>query len=312
MKKNNIELSYIVPIYNESSNIDELILRILKVTEKITTEYEIIFCADPCTDDTIEKIQNYHLINNKIKLILMSRRFGQAAATMAGLSFCKGNCSVILDADLQDPPELTLSLYDKFLNGYDVVHAKRIKRLGENKIRIFITHIGYKIINYLSSTSIPANVGDFKLISRKAINEINKLHESNIFIRGLVSFVGFKQTYVEYIRDKRLSGKPHYSQLWGSIPQALNGIYCYSNKPIYFISLIGIISAIISLFIIIIFVFLKLSGSPIASGITSVLVLISLFGGLILFSIGILGEYIGRIYEEVKSRPRYIVESLLL
>jgi glycosyltransferase involved in cell wall biosynthesis len=302
-------LSVIIPVFNESTNIDELISRLDNVFNKLNINYEIIFSADPCTDDTIEKILSYRENNSNIKLIKMSRRFGQPAATLAGLASSRGDCIVFMDADLQDPPEVLVPLFNKFKDGYDVVHAKRIKRLGENPLRLLITHIGYKVINSLSTTSIPRNVGDFKIISRRVANEILKLRESNIFIKGLVSFVGFSQTSIDYIRESRFSGNAHYSQLWGSIPQALNGIYCYSNKPLHFLSILGFTSASISFLLITAFIIFKLSGAPIASGITSVLVLISFFGGLILFSIGVLGEYIGRIYEEVKLRPKYIIEK---
>jgi dolichol-phosphate mannosyltransferase len=302
-------LSIIIPVFNESTNIDELISRLYTVFNKLNINYEIIFSSDPCTDDTIEKILSYRESNPNIKLIKMSRRFGQPAATLAGLASSSGDCVVFMDADLQDPPEVIVALFKKFEEGYDVVHAKRIKRLGENPLRLLITHIGYKVINSLSTTSIPRNVGDFKIISRRVANEILKLRESNIFIKGLVSFVGFKQTSIDYIRESRFSGSAHYSQLWGSIPQALNGIYCYSNKPLHFLSILGFASASISFLLITAFIIFKLSGAPIASGITSVLVLISFFGGLILFSIGVLGEYIGRIYEEVKLRPKYIIEE---
>lgn len=302
-------LSIIIPVFNESANIDELIGRLFMVLNKLNINYEIIFSADPCTDDTIKKILRYRETNPNIKLIKMSRRFGQPAATLAGLASSRGDCVVFMDADLQDPPEVISQLFNKLEEGYDVVHAKRIKRLGENPLRLLITHIGYKVINSLSTTSIPRNVGDFKIISRRVANEILKLRESNIFIKGLVSFVGFNQTSIDYIRESRFSGSAHYSQLWGSIPQALNGIYCYSNKPLHFLSILGFVSASISFLLITAFIIFKFSGAPIASGITSVLVLISFFGGLILFSIGVLGEYIGRIYEEVKLRPKYIIEE---
>jgi len=308
-----MKISIVIPIYNESANIDHLIKRLIDVCElKLNISYEIIFCADPCTDDTVDKILNHRLHNNNIKLLLMSRRFGQPAATMAGMNKSSGDFVIIMDADLQDPPELIPLMINKYYEGFEVVHAKRTKRLGEKKLRLIITHIGYKIINYLSTTSIPRNVGDYKLISRKVVNQVILLNEYNIFIKGLVSYVGYKQAEVEYVRDERFAGVAHYSQLWGSIPQALNGIYCYSNKPLQFISILGAVSSILSILLIIGFVIAKLCGAKIASGITSVIIIISFFAGLILFSIGILGEYIGRIYEEVKLRPRYIIEKEFL
>ncbi len=310
LNKNQMKLSIIIPVYNESSNIDHLISRLVTICNiNLNINYELLFCADPCTDDTIEKIIDHRVKNSNIKLIIMSRRFGQPAATIAGLTKCDGDLAIIMDADLQDPPELIPIMIKKYNEGYEVVHAKRTKRLGENKLRLIITHIGYKVINYLSTTSIPRNVGDFKLISRKVVNELLMLNEYNIFIKGLVSYVGFKQVEIDYVRDERFSGVAHYSQLWGSIPQALNGIYCYSNKPLQFISIIGVASSIFSILLIVGFGIAKLYGLNIASGITSVIIIISFFAGLILFSIGILGEYIGRIYEEVKLRPKYIIEK---
>lgn len=302
-------ISVVVPVYNEESNIDSLISRLTNVLKGAVSDYEIIFSADPCTDNTIEKILAHRANNSSIKLIVMSRRFGQPAATMAGLKKAIGDCIVIMDADLQDPPEVIASMIDKYLDGFDVVHARRAKRLGENKLRLLITHVGYYVINILSSTYIPRNVGEFKMLSRRVVDSMLQLGEANIFIKGLVSYVGYKQGVIEYVRDARFSGAAHYSQLWGSIPLALNGIYCYSNKPLHIISLIGFASSTISLFLILIFLITKLIGFPFASGIVTLSILLSFFSGLILFSIGVLGEYIGRIFDEVKGRPNYIIDT---
>jgi glycosyltransferase involved in cell wall biosynthesis len=304
-----IEISVVVPIFNESENIDHLLERLKSTLESISPHYEIIFSADPCSDDTVEKILAVRKLDQRIKLITMSRRFGQPAATMAALSRSMGKCCVLIDADLQDPPEFIIDLYKKHKEGFDVVHARRSKRIGENFIRLAITHVGYWVINQLSTTNIPRNVGDFKLISRRVVDEVTKLNESNIFIKGLVSFVGYRQISIDYIRDARYSGVPHYSQLWGSIPQSLNGIYCYSNKPLHLVSLLGVASTLGAFLLIILFIIAKLLGTPFASGLVTIVVVVAFFSGLILFSIGILGEYIGRIFDEVKGRPRYIVES---
>ena len=179
-----IEISVVIPIYNESENIDQLLVRLKNSLEKITPLYELIFSADPCSDDTVEKILAAREFDRRIKLMTMSRRFGQPAATMAGLKKSTGRCCVLIDADLQDPPEFIIDLYKKYKEGFDVVHARRSKRMGENFVRLAITHIGYWVISKLSTTNIPRNVGDFKLISRKVVNENVKLTESKIFIKG--------------------------------------------------------------------------------------------------------------------------------
>ena len=303
------KISVVVPVFNEETNVLALIDRLLEVFKTLNCEYEIIFSADPCSDNTIPILLQQRQCNNAIKLITMSRRFGQSAATIAGLKASTGDCIVVIDADLQDPPEVIIKMAERFKEGYQVVHARRSKRLGENIIRLVITSMGYLLINILSSTNIPKGVGDFKMLSRKVVNNILDLKEANIFFKGLVSHVGFNQVIVDYVREPRYSGVAHYSQLWGSIPLALNGIYCYSNKPLYFISLVGFLASSISFLIILAFVLSKVFGAPIASGITTVVTLLCLFSGLILFSIGILGEYIGRIFDEVKGRTRYIIDE---
>ena len=307
-----VEISIVVPVYNESENIEILTSRLIKTLSKITERYEIIFSCDPCTDDTIDKIQLLRNKNHRIKYLLMSRRFGQPAATISGIAKSTGNCCILIDADLQDPPELILDLYAKHQEGYDVVHAKRKKRVGENWFRLAVTHIGYWLINWLSETDIPRNVGDFKLISRRVCVTVAAFEERNIFIKGLVSYAGFKQTSIEYIRDARYAGTAHYSQLWGSIPQSLNGVYCYSNKPLHLISLLGFSSAFLSIIISMIFIIAKIFGVDFPTGFVTIILLMSFYFGLLIFSIGILGEYIGRIFNEVKKRPTYIIDSEFL
>ena len=307
-----INISVVVPIFNEEKNILALLSRIQSTLNLIDVNYEILFCADPCTDNSIEIILDARKRDPRIKLLVMSRRFGQPAATLAGLMSSIGEVAVVIDADLQDPPELISQMYQKFLDGYDVVHTRRAKRLGENWLRIGITHVGYWLINKLSYTDIPRNTGDFKLLSRKVLNQLVLYTEFNLFIRGLISSIGFRQCSIEYVRDARYGGDPHYSQIWGSIPQALNGIFCYSNKPLHYITLLGFFSATLSFISIVFFVAAKLFGAPFASGIPSILICISFFSGLILFSLGVIGEYIGRIFDEVKNRPRYIIECEFL
>ena len=308
----NPTISIILPVFNEEKNIYELVSRLKSALIGDSLSYELIFCLDPSTDSTEKLILDLRQDDPNIKLITMTRRFGQPAATVAGIKHSKGKFVVIMDSDLQDPPEIIPLLYKKIQEGFEVVHARRTKRLGEKRLRLLITNIGYWIINKLSTTSIPRNVGDFKIMTRKFVNEFLLLNEYNIFIKGLVSYVGYKQGFVDYIRSGRYGGDPHYSQLWGSIPLALHGIICYSNKPLHFISLTGLLTSFISFFLIIFFIFLKLINHTNITGLTTILVLISFFSGLILFSLGILGEYIGRMFDEVKGRPRYVIDRLYI
>ena len=302
-------LSIVLPIYNEEKNVNELLSRLHKTLNGLELNYEIIFCLDPCTDSTEKLLLEARKNNRHIKLITMARRFGQPAATIAGIQHSKGEFVVIMDSDLQDPPEIIPQLFQKISEGYEVVHARRIKRLGEKRLRLIITNIGYLCINKLSTTSIPRNVGDFKIMTRKFVNNLLALNEYNIFIKGLVSYVGYRQGFVDYIRDARFAGVAHYSQLWGSIPLALHGIICYSNRPLQLISLCGFFTSLVSFVLMIVFLLLKISGHTNVTGLTTILVLISFFSGLILFGMGVLGEYIGRIFDEVKGRPRYIVDK---
>ena len=304
-----MEISIVIPAYNEVSNVSEICIRLKSVLSKITDDYEIIFCVDPSSDGTEQLILKLRDDDPRIKMLLMTRKFGQPAATMAGLAKCKGNCVVVMDCDLQDPPSLIVDMYNRYISGYDVVHTRRVKRYGEKCIRLVITHLGYLVINRLSNTDIPRNVGEFKLLSRRAIDTLLTVKDKNIFLKGLVSYIGFKSTILDYERESRYSGMPNYSQLWGSIPLALNGIFCYSNKPLQYLTFAGFLIFTFSLLIVFAIILAKLWGANFASGIPSVMALISIFGGAILFSIGLVGEYIGRIFEEVKDRPRFIIDE---
>ena len=303
------KISMVLPVYNEIDNLPELIRRLRLSLGGITDDYEILFCVDPCSDGTENLILKYRDEDSRIKMILMSRRFGQPAATIAGLEKCSGDCAIIMDCDLQDPPELIPAIYEEFSKGVDVVHTRRTKRFGENLLRLMITHVGYFVINKLSDTSIPRNVGDFKLLSRRAIDAVKTLKDQNIFVRGLVSYVGYKCSFIDYVRDRRYAGIPSYSQLWGSIPVALHGIFCYSNKPLYYLTLFGLGSFLLALLFIVVVLFLKLTGVSFASGVPSILGLIALFGGANILAVALVGEYVGRVFNEVKDRPRYIIDT---
>ena len=304
-----IDISIIIPVYNEAQNITVFVKRMTNEVKKITNNYEIIFALDPSTDDTEEVILKEIEKNNKIKLMVFSRRFGQSAATMAALKNSKGERCLIIDCDLQDPPELLNEMYTKMDQGYDVVLAKRKSRKGETVIKKSMAAFGYNLINKISDVRIPINSGDFRLISKKIVNYLNEFDEPNAFLRGLVAYVGFKQTFIEYDREERFSGISKYNKYLGSIKIAFNGLFGFGSKPIFFMSLLGFVFALLSFLIGIYYIIVKLVDPNITPGLSSTILIISFFSGLQLIALGILGEYIGRIYDEVKKRPKYIIDK---
>jgi len=303
-------ISIVVPVYKEEETINKFLSRTIPVMEKLKAQYEILFCLDPSPDGTESIIMDEIQRNENIRLIKFSRRFGQPAATMAGIHLCKGDVCVVIDIDLQDPPELIEAMVEKWREGYKVVYAKRRSRKGETYPKRLIAHLGYLFINKISEVPIPADTGDFRLMDRRVINELKQLHESHGFLRGMVAFVGFKQTYIEYDREERASGTSSYNRYLGSLRIAINGIVGFSIRPLQIASLAGgFIAAcafLLGLWILVEKVILHAELTP---GLTWTIVLITFLSGVQLLSLGIMGEYVGRIYEEVKQRPQYIVEN---
>ena len=303
------EISIVVPVRNESENIKQFLLRTEKVLEKIGKNYEIIFALDPSSDDTETIIINEINRNKNIKLLVFSRQFGQPAATVAGLSNCNGKYAVVIDVDLQDPPETIEELYKKIVSGYEVVYAKRKSRKGETYLKKIVSSIGYYLINKFSDIHIPRDAGDYRIISRRVIEELKKLNESHGFLRGMVAYVGFKQSYIEYNRDERYAGKSNYNKFIGSLKIGLNGLIGFSSRPLFLMSIAGSVIALLSFLLGIWYVFQKISGINLTPGLTTTVILISFFAGTQLLGLGLLGEYIGRIYDEVKKRPKYILDK---
>lgn len=309
MIKKNLDISVVVPIYNEEKNIIPFLDRILPTLKKIKLHYEIIFILDPSSDKSREVVIEQSLINHDIKMIIMSRRFGQPAATMAGIKNCSGKVCVIIDVDLQDPPELIEEMYKKYLEGYHVVLAKRKSRSGETFIKKNLTKIGYKIINKASDLNIPNDTGDFRLISRKIIDYLKQMNEPHNFLRGLVSYVGFNQCFIEYNRDSRHKGKSKYNPFFGSISIGLNGLISFSSKPLYLMTGAGFILSVLSFLLGLWYLIQKLAGVNLTPGLSTNVLLISFFSGIQLLALGLIGEYVGRIYDQVKQRPPYIIEN---
>ena len=303
------EISIVVPTYNEEENIKPFLQRTEKVLDKLGKSYEIIFALDPSSDNTEKIILDEIKRNKNIKLLIFSRQFGQPAATMAGISSCKGFYCVIIDVDLQDPPEIIENLYNKIISGYEVVYAKRKSRKGETFFKKMISSIAYYLINKFSDIHIPRDTGDYRIFSRRVINHLVKLKESHGFLRGLVAFVGFNQSFVMYDREERFAGKSKYNKFFGSLKIGFNGLIGFSSKPLFLMSVSGFLIAMLGFLLGIWYIFQKITDINLTPGLTTTVILISFFAGVQLLGLGLLGEYVGRIYDEVKQRPKYILDK---
>jgi polyisoprenyl-phosphate glycosyltransferase len=301
-------ISIVVPVYKEEKNIPEFLSRVVAILEKITDEFEIIFSMDPSPDRTEEVILAHRSKDQRIKLLKFSRRFGQPMATLAGLQHAGGDAVIVMDVDLQDPPELLSDMVTKWREGYDVVYAQRRGREGETWLKRVVSAGGYRLINKIADVNIPPNTGDFRLMARRVVDEIVSLKESHGFLRGMVALVGFRQTSVLFDRPPRFEGAGNYNRFFGSLRIGFNGIFCFSNYALTLSTVFGFITAGFSFLLMAIYLFYKLMGWQILWGNPTLVILISFLGGIQLISVGILGEYIGRIYEEVKSRPKFIVD----
>lgn len=306
-----IDLSIVVPVYNEVLNISEFLRRVVPILVENVESYEIIFSVDPSTDGTEDLIEKAHNLNSNIKMIKFSRRFGQPTATIAGLDFCSGRAALVMDADLQDPPELIPELITKWKDGFAVVYAKRRHRDGETWLKKFISKVGYGLIDRFGDVKIPRDTGDFRLIDRVVIDELKRFPETHGFLRGLVALVGYKQTEVIFDRPARHSGKGNYNRFFGSFKIGLNGIIGFSSALLNLSTVLGFFAAITSFILGAFYVILQLVGQPFPVGNPSTVAVILFVGGLQLICLGIIGQYISRIYDEVKQRPRYIVAQFL-
>lgn len=303
-----VRYSIIIPMFNEEAVIQETYRRIKKVMGTTGEVYELIFVNDGSTDNCAQMIEEYSYWDESVKLIDLSRNFGHQIAITAGMDYSFGEAVVIIDADLQDPPELILKMIEEWKNGYQVVYAKRIKRNGESLFKKWTASLFYRVLRYSTDISIPVDTGDFRLMDRKVVNELKRLPEKNRFVRGLVSWVGFRQKALEYERDERLAGETKYP-LKRMIKLSLDGITSFSYKPL---KLAGYLGALLSAsgFLYLMYVFyLAVFTDEAVKGWASMIGITLTFNGFVLVMLGILGEYVGRIYDESKGRPLYIVQE---
>ncbi len=303
-------LSIVFSFRNEEGNIEPLVKRISTTMQKVENwRYELIFVNDDSTDNS-ENILSKLQENYPIKIINMSRNFGVDPCVLAGFKNCSGDAIIYLHTDQQDPPEIIPDLIKKYEEGNEIVHTVRTKRKGEGKFRMFVTKIAYSIINSLSDINLPNQAGDYKLISKNALNEILKQKEYRPYVRGLSVWVGFKQGFVYYEREARGQGKSKMPLLSaGPITDFINGITSYSLKPLYLGIIFGFVSIIISLLLILYSLYLKFSNLAIP-GSTSIIIAVSFFSGIMLFTLGVIGIYLARIFEQTKGREQYIIKEI--
>jgi dolichol-phosphate mannosyltransferase len=305
-------LSIIVPTYNQEMGINEFYARIKAVLKSIEHEfdYEIVFVNDFSRDNTKSILRNLAKFDTKITVINFSRNFGNQIGIAAGIDHCRGDIAVIIDDDLQDPPEVILEFIKKWNLGYKVVYGIRKKRPGVSIAFRALANLYYRILNKLADIEIPNDTGDFRLIDKVIIDSLRKIKEENRYYRGLVTWLGYPQIGVVYERDERYAGKSNFS--FGKYFNfAINGITAFTDKPLRILSFIGLFITSIAFFLIFAMVLIKLFYPQITiQGWTSLMILVTFFGGVQLLSIGILGIYVGKIYTETKGRPLYLIESI--
>jgi polyisoprenyl-phosphate glycosyltransferase len=306
-----VDITVVVPVYKEEHNIRPFLARMEPVLAGISERYEILFCMDPSPDRTEQKIVEEIQRNQRIRLVVFSRRFGQPAATMAGIALARGDATCVIDVDLQDPPELISQLHAKLTEGFDVVYGKRRSRKGETLVKRAVSSVGYAVIDKLSDVPIPRDTGDFRIMSRRVCDELTRLNEGHGFLRGLVAYVGFPQAFVEYDRDARHAGAGHYNRFFGSLTIGLNGIVSFGSRPLQLTSVLGLLVVGVSFLLWLWYVVAKLGGLPSSPAPPTTILVVSFFAGLQLLSLGLMGEYVGRIYDEVKRRPKYIVDRTM-
>ncbi|MGF1590624.1 MAG: glycosyltransferase family 2 protein [Pleurocapsa sp.] len=303
-----VEISVIIPLYNESESIEYLFARLTPVLDLLNTNYEIICINDGSQDDTLKRLIEINLKDSRVKIVNLSRNFGKEIALTAGIDYASGSAVIPIDADLQDPPELIGKLIDKWREGYDVVYATRRSRQGETWLKRISAQAFYQTIGKMSHVPIPANTGDFRLLDRRVVEAIKKLPERTRFMKGLFAWVGYKQTSVLFDREPRYSGQTTWSywKLWNF---ALDGIISFSFLPLKVWSYVGVTISFISLLYALMLVIRTLTFGVDVPGYASLMVAILFLGGIQLITLGVLGEYLGRVYEEVKGRPLYLVRE---
>ncbi|MGP1383185.1 MAG: glycosyltransferase family 2 protein [Thainema sp.] len=304
-----VHYSLVIPVYNEEDNLPEMYRRLCQVMEPLPGMFELILVDDGSRDRSLIQMRKLREQDERVRYISLARNFGHQIAVTAGLQFAKGDCVLILDADLQDPPELIPEMIERWQEGYDVVYAQRTSRRRESWLKRFMAFAFYRILRQLVDVQIPTDTGDFCLMDQRVVTILNAMPERNRYLRGLRSWVGFRQTAVQFQRDPRFAGKPKYT-FFKSWLLAIDGIISLSRVPLKLSTYVGLFAASLALIMMLLVLYWRLF-EPDSPLIGAALITMAIFfiGGVQLVCIGILGEYIGRIYEEVKGRPLYTVRE---
>lgn len=300
--------SVVVPVFNEEEVVEECFHRLTDVMSSQDSEYELIFVDDGSRDRTLEILENFAKSDSRLKILSFSRNFGHQAAISAGMDYASGKAIIIIDADLQDPPEVIPEMIEKWKEGYDVVYGKRQRRNGESVFKKVTAKLFYRFLAGQTELDIPVDTGDFRLIDRKVCDVLSSLTEKNRYVRGLVSFTGFRQTGVLYVRDERFAGETKYP-LKKMLKFAMDATTSFSKKPLKIAGVVGSLLSVASFLYLFVAIYLKLFTDLTVSGWASTVSIMLFFNGVMLIMLGILGEYIGRIYDEVKNRPLYIIKD---
>ena len=300
--------SIIVPIYNEEASLPELYKRIVAVMDTTGDPWEFVMVDDGSVDNSAQMILDYAEKDERVKPVIFARNFGHQIAVTAGLDYCRGQAVVIIDADLQDPPEVILELIEQWRAGYEVVYAVRETRQGESWFKLTTAKLFYRAINKITAINIPLDTGDFRLMDRKVVNVMNQMREHHRFLRGMSAWIGFKQTGVKYQRAARFAGETHYP-LKKMLKLAVTAITGFSFWPLQVAMYLGFFASGLSTLAIPVVVIMRLMGNQAFFGQATTLIAVLFLGGVQLISLGILGEYIGRLYDEARGRPLYIVRQ---
>lgn len=303
-----MDLSVIIPIFNEEANIPFLYTRISNVLDEMKISYELLFVNDGSKDTSIQLIEALALSSSKVKYVDFSRNFGHQVAVTAGLDYAIGQRIVIIDADLQDPPELIRDLYRKMNEDYQVVYARRTNRKGESFFKKITAKLFYRILAGITSIDIPLDTGDFRIIDRKVVEVLKQMPEQEKYLRGQIAWIGFKQTYIEYQREERLGGSTGYTYR-KMFRFALDGITSFSNFPLKFASMAGFIVSFFAFVVMLYTLYSKFVLKDTVQGWTSIMLSVMFIGGIQLICVGIIGEYISRIGNNVKKRPLYVINK---
>ena len=303
-------LSVVVPMYNEEEVIETTYRRLTSALEPIGETYELVFVNDGSRDNTAKIVTKLGDEDKRVKMIDFSRNFGHQIAVTAGMDYSSGRVVVLIDADLQDPPELIPEMIAKWREGYDVIYGQRIVRKGGSLFKKWTAALFYRLLRSMTSVSIPVDTGDFRLMDRKVCDALSSMREQSRFIRGMVSWAGFRQTALEYVREERFAGETKYP-LRKMVRLSLDAITSFSTKPLKFAGVLGFIMSAVGFIYLLVVLYQRLFTDTTMQGWTSMVVISLLFHGITLSLLGVLGEYIGRTYEEAKRRPLYLVADKL-